>query len=50
VGYLGFLELKEMAMEKYGTDFDEVAFHRALLEIGPAPFAIIEEYFDDYYL
>lgn len=50
VGYLGFLELKEMAMEKYGTDFDEVAFHRALLEIGPAPFDIIEEYFDDYYL
>ena len=50
VGYLGFLELKEMAMEKYGTDFDEAAFHRALLEIGPAPFDIIEEYFDDYYL
>ena len=50
VGYLGFLELKEMAIEKYGADFNEVAFHRALLEIGPAPFDIIEEYFDDYYL
>lgn len=49
VGYLGFLDLKEMAMEKYGSDFDEVAFHRTLLEIGPAPFDIIEEYFDDYY-
>ena len=49
VGYLGFLELKEIAIEKYGSDFDEVTFHRALLEIGPAPFDIIEEYFDTFY-
>jgi len=50
VGYLGFLELKEMASKKYGVDFNEVAFHQALLDIGPAPFDIIEKYFDDYYL
>lgn len=50
VGYLGFLDLKEMATEEYGSDFDEVAFHQALLDIGPAPFDIIEEYFDNYYL
>lgn len=50
VGYLGFLDLKEMAIEEYGSDFDEVAFHQALLDIGPAPFDIIEEYFDNYYL
>jgi len=50
VGYLGFLELKEMAMQTYGADFNEVAFHQALLNIGPAPFDIIEEYFDEYYL
>ena len=49
VGYLGFLDLKEMAMKKYGSDFDEVNFHQALLDIGPAPFDIIEEYFDKYY-
>ena len=49
VGYLGFLDLKEMAMKEYGSDFDEIAFHQALLDIGPAPFDIIEEYFDDYY-
>lgn len=49
VGYLGFLELKEMAQEEYGAAFDEVAFHQALLDIGPAPFDIIEEYFDKYY-
>jgi len=49
VGYLEFLNLKEMAMEKYGDKFDEIAFHQALLDIGPAPFDIIEEYFDTYY-
>ena len=50
VGYLGFLELKELAVSKYGTEFDEVTFHHALLDIGPAPFDIIENYFDEYYL
>lgn len=50
VGYLEFLDLKEMAMEKYDSKFNEVAFHQALLDIGPAPFDIIEKYFDDYYL
>lgn len=49
VGYLGFLDLKEMAMEEYGAKFDEIAFHQALLDIGPAPFDIIEEYFDEFY-
>lgn len=50
VGYLEFLNLKESAMEKYGSEFNEVAFHQALLDIGSAPFAIIEKYFNDYYL
>jgi len=50
VGYLGFLDLKETATKEYGSEFDEVAFHQALLEIGPAPFDIIEEYLDEYYL
>jgi len=50
VGYLEFLDLKKMAMEEYGSAFDEVAFHQALLDIGSAPFDIIEAYFDDYYL
>lgn len=49
VGYLGFLELAEMAQEKYGPDFDEIAFHQTLLTIGPAPFDIIEQYFDAFY-
>lgn len=49
VGYLGFLELKEMAKETYDTAYDEVKFHQTLLEMGPAPFYILEEYFDAYY-
>lgn len=49
VGYLGFLELKEMAKETYDTTYDEVKFHQTLLEMGPAPFYIIEDFFDAYY-
>lgn len=46
VGYLGFLDLKDMAEKKYGDDFSEIAFHQTILDIGAAPFDIIEEYFD----
>ena len=49
VGYLEFLDLKKMAQKKYLLHYDDVAFHRAILEIGPAPFDIIEKYFADYY-
>jgi uncharacterized protein (DUF885 family) len=49
VGYLNFLELKETAKETYGNAFDEIAFHQAILSIGPAPFAIIEKYLPAYY-
>lgn len=50
VGYLEFLELKEQAKEKYGSNYSDVAFHQAILSIGPAPFAIVEKYLDDYYV
>ena len=50
VGYLEFLELKDMAQKKYGDQFNEIAFHQALLDLGPAPFDILETYFDAYYL
>ncbi len=49
VGYLEFLELKEDAMEEYGASFDEINFHQAILEIGPASFDILDEYFEKYY-
>ncbi len=49
VGYLEFLELRDYAKEQLGSDYSTVAFHRTLLDIGPAPFDIIEEYFKTYY-
>ena len=50
VGYLEFLELKEEAKKRYGDAYSDVAFHRAILAIGPAPFPIVEKYLDTYYL
>ena len=49
VGYLEFLRLKEKAQKTYGSDYSDIAFHRAILEIGPAPFPIVEQYLDAYY-
>lgn len=49
VGYLNFLQLKDNMQKTYFTNFDEKAFHQALLEIGPAPFDIIEKYLPAYY-
>lgn len=49
VGYLEFLELKEKAKETYHTDYSEVAFHQTILDLGPAPFDILEKYFHLYY-
>ena len=50
VGYLEFLELKEEAKKRYEDAYSDLAFHRAVLAIGPAPFAIVEKYLDAYYL
>ncbi len=49
VGYLEFLELRDYARNLLGSDYSTIEFHRTLLDIGPAPFAIIEEYFEKYY-
>lgn len=50
VGYLEFLELKETAREMYGSDYSDIAFHQAVLDIGPAPFDIVKKYLKEYYL
>lgn len=50
VGYVEFLELKDTAKERYGSNYSDVAFHQAVLDIGPAPFGIIEKYLDQYYV
>lgn len=49
VGYLEFLDLKETAREMYGSDYSDITFHQAVLNIGPAPFDIVEKYLKEYY-
>ncbi|MCD7982223.1 MAG: DUF885 domain-containing protein [Clostridiales bacterium] len=49
IGYIEFLDLKEYAKELYGKDYTDLAFHRAVLEMGSAPFDILTEYLADYY-
>ncbi len=46
VGYLEILDLREKAEEKLGEKFSAREFHEFLLEIGPAPFYVIEEYME----
>ncbi len=48
VGYLEFLNLRETAQEELGSAFDPKQFHAFLLEMGPAPFYIIEEYMGEW--
>lgn len=44
VGYLEILELKKEMVTKKGNAFSQKEFHQKLLEIGPAPFEIVEKY------
>ena len=44
VGYLGFYDLKSAVQQKEGDSFDLKEFHRDVLEIGPAPFPIVQKY------
>ncbi len=44
IGYVEFLELKKKWIEKKGDDFSQKEFHKAVLDVGPAPFEIVEKY------
>ncbi len=44
VGYIEILELKKDVIEAQGDAFSQKEFHRKLLEIGPAPFEVIQKY------
>ena len=49
--YLGYLEicsLKEEAISFLGSNFDQKEFHKFLLDYGPAPFTLLENYFKDW--
>lgn len=41
IGYVEFLDLKKDAIEQWGDDFSQKKFHKAVLDIGPAPFDLI---------
>ena len=49
VGYIEFLELKDYAKQEFGDAYSDLEFHRAILDIGPAPFHIIKSYLEDFY-
>lgn len=44
LGYLKFYTLKKQAAADKKEDFSQIDFHKAVLDIGPAPFDIVEEY------
>ena len=44
IGYVEFLELKKEAIHRWGDDFSQEKFHKAVLEVGPAPFDLLREY------
>lgn len=46
IGFLEIMELKEEAREMLGDEFTLKKFHTFLLDIGPAPYDIIEEYME----
>lgn len=41
IGYLKFYELKKEMADALGNQFSQKEFHRAVLDVGPAPFEIL---------
>lgn len=48
MGWLEFEELREKAEDKLGDKFDEVEFHKVVLDAGPCQFYFLEEKVDQY--
>lgn len=44
VGYLEILELKKDMINKEGENFSQKRFHRKFLDIGPAPFDVVNKF------
>ena len=44
LGYLNFLDLREEIQSTAGSSFSPRDFHKNLLDIGPAPFPVVEKY------
>lgn len=45
VGYLEINNMREIAQKQLGGEFDLKEFHTFLLDLGPAPFDVIQPYF-----
>lgn len=48
MGCVEILELRQLAQEKLGLRFTEMAFHKAILENGELPFSLLKEQVNDY--
>lgn len=44
LGYLNFLSLREEVQKTAGSSFQPEKFHKNILDIGPAPFPVVEKY------
>lgn len=48
VGYMEIVKMSDTARERLGGNFDVREFHRFLLDFGPAPFTVIQPYFQEW--
>lgn len=48
IGYLEFINLRDKASEALGENFSILDFHTFLLDIGPAPFVVIDNRLDSW--
>lgn len=48
MGWLEFKELREYAEKELGGKFDEVEFHKVVLDAGPCQFYILEDLVEEY--
>ena len=48
IGYIEFEELRKTAEKELGDNFNTKEFHTFLLDMGPAPFSVIEQYMEDW--
>lgn len=44
LGYVKFLDIKRETASRLGDDFSQLEFHKAVLDAGPAPFSVLEQY------
>jgi len=48
LGYLEILRLKDTFKKNWGNEYSDYAFHKFLLDYGPADFGILNELADEY--